>query len=217
MSSKQPGGTTTPIIAPGFDDRVHNAQQTFRSILTAMAEPGNPVRIDAELPALGCSSASLACLLTLADFDTPVWLSPSIQSDVYTYLRFHAGAPISPEPGAAAFVLLSTADALPDLSSFNAGTAVSPETAATILVDVEDFDSGITVSLSGPGLAHPKTFSPAGVTHARWRQRQELHDLFPLGVDFLFCHGKQIVGLPRSTAITFSTVSESPSVFNHDQ
>lgn len=194
----------TPIVAPGFVDPVHDGQRTFRRILSAMSEPGSVVTVQAELPDLGCSSAAVACILTLADFDTPTWISPSVVADMSTYLRFHAGVPTAQDPHAAAFALVATPSDLPPLSAFNPGTAMSPEASTTIVLEVEDFDGGTPVHLTGPGLASPRQFSPKGISVELWTELQDNHARFPAGVDLVFCCGDKIVGLPRSTEVHVS-------------
>ena len=64
------------LLAPGFDDTVINAEQTFRAILTAMGHPGQVVQTPNNLPfPKALNSASVATCMTWLDYETTVWTS----------------------------------------------------------------------------------------------------------------------------------------------
>ena len=195
-------------VLAGFADPVFDAQRTFRAVLTALAEPGRPVRLSIDVPLLDVAPAAVAVLLALADIDTPVWLGPSLDG-LHAYLRFHTGASVVDRCGDAVYGLATDIAELPPLSSFRPGTAISPETSATLLVGVSDFTSGVAATLRGPGLAAPVSLAPAGFDTSRWRELMANHDCFPRGVDLLLCSGDEIVGVPRSTRITMATTATS--------
>ena len=193
-------------VLPGFTDSVFDGQRAFRSVLTALSEPGRPVAIVVELPDLGLAPSAAAAILALADIDTPVWLSPSVH-DLRAYLRFHTGAPVADDPANATFAVAANLAELPPLGRFNAGTAISPETSATVLVVVDDFTSGMSAELTGPGIATSVGLAPAGFDAARWAEVVANHERFPRGIDLLLCCGHEIVGLPRSTRITTASAT----------
>lgn len=188
-------------VQPGFANAVFDSQIAFRSVLTALSEPGRPVSLDIDVPAFGIAPAAVAVMLALVDIDTPVWFDPSLD-DLRAYLRFHTGALSTDRCGDAAFALVADIAMLPPVSSFCQGTAISPETSATLIVGVADLTSGIAASLSGPGLASHVTLAPAGFDPGRWEELSANHARFPGGVDVVLCCGAEIVGLPRSTRIT---------------
>ncbi|MGD8889724.1 MAG: phosphonate C-P lyase system protein PhnH [Desulfobacterales bacterium] len=69
-------GMDLHLLAPGFDDTVINAEQTFRAILDAMGHPGQVVQTPNNLPfPKALNSASAATCLTWLDYETPVWTS----------------------------------------------------------------------------------------------------------------------------------------------
>lgn len=86
----------THAIGRAFGDPVQDAQASFRALLSAMSEPGTIHQLGANVgppPTLHYAAAN--CLLTLADQDTPVWLSRNFGADVSAFLKFHCGAPLT--------------------------------------------------------------------------------------------------------------------------
>jgi alpha-D-ribose 1-methylphosphonate 5-triphosphate synthase subunit PhnH len=63
------------VTAPGLSDPVGDSQEIFRSVLTALSEPGRIMQLAAPRDAsLQIDQAALAVLLALADGDTPIWI-----------------------------------------------------------------------------------------------------------------------------------------------
>lgn len=194
-------------VLPGFVDPVMDAQQVFRAMLSAFAEPAHPVDVVVELPELGASTTAVAVVLALLDIDTPLWAGPSIDEAMRAYLRFYTGVRFVNDPHEAAFALVPSVAELPRLELFNAGTAMSPETSTTVIVGVDDFVGGTVATLDGPGFASPRRLAPAGFDTDHWRALVINHQQFPAGIDLLLCSNCQVVGLPRSTRITINDAS----------
>ena len=112
----------THAIEPGagFADPVFQSQTAFRAILAALSEPGTIHQLDADIETPeGLHPASAIVLLTLADYETPIWLAAAGQQGAAGgWLRFHAACPLTPEPADAAFAVLSGAAAEPKLAAF---------------------------------------------------------------------------------------------------
>jgi len=182
-------------LTPAFADPVLDAQASFRAILEAMSRPGRIQRIEARItpPAPLCAAAA-AALLSLADADTPLWLDAG--EGVAEWLRFHCGAPITPDIGAARFVL--ACGAAPSLDALDIGTDEDPQLGATLILQVAGLVAGEGWRLTGPGIQHEHRLrvldAPADLL-AAWARN---HALFPRGVDVLLCAGESIVALPRS-------------------
>jgi alpha-D-ribose 1-methylphosphonate 5-triphosphate synthase subunit PhnH len=186
------------VLQPGFADPVAGAQSCFRAVLDAMARPGRIHQAGIGLtPPVPLAPATAAVLLMLLDYDTPVWLDPAAAA-AREWIGFHCGAPIVPAIGACSFALALT---LPELATLPAGSHEAPESAATLILQVNAFGCGRTYRLAGPGLRVPALLSvdglPAGFASA-W---QENHALFPRGVDIVLCAGSSIAALPRSVAL----------------
>lgn len=198
----------TKLMQPGFPDPVADTQTVFRSVLSALSEPAQMVDVDIDLPDLAVSTAALAALLALADADSTIWLSPSLQPDLEKYLRFHTGAKIVDIPTIATFALVGDISELPPLNAFNMGTALSPETSTTLILEVADFESGVAAVLDGPGFEFPRSLAPAGFSERHWGEVVANTQRFPAGIDIVFCSRNALIGLPRSTQVQHLVVAE---------
>lgn len=188
-------------LRPGFQDPVREAQAAFRLILEAMSNPGSIKRLmlATEAPE-GVGSAAGAVLLTLADMDTPVWLSPSLAGgDLSIWLRFHCNSPLTSDPSAAAFALAICDDTLLDLNQFNLGDAKYPDRATTLILVLPSLIGGAPVRLQGPGIENEVTIAPCGLPADFWSARTEVNSKFQFGIDLMLCAGDEIICLPRTT------------------
>jgi len=193
------------VLAPaaGFTDPVQQSQQAFRVLLDAMARPGRVVSLEQEPghPA-GLAPALAAALLTLCDLDTPVWLGPGFNTvEMRDWLRFHTGAPLASAANLAAVALLSAEQGI-TLEDFSFGTDEAPERGATLLIQVPALNGAPAATWRGPGIKDAVAMPACGLTPAFWHQRVLLGSAFPRGLDIYLACGGDIVGLPRSTAIT---------------
>jgi alpha-D-ribose 1-methylphosphonate 5-triphosphate synthase subunit PhnH len=189
---------STDILQPGFADPVAGAQTCFRAVLDAMARPGHIREAGIDLtPPAPLAPATAAVLLTLLDYDTPVWLDRD-SAAANAWIGFHCGAPIVPAADACSFAV---ALAMPDLATLRTGSHEAPESAATLILQVTAFGRGRTYRLAGPGLREPMLLTvdglPAGFASA-WQQN---HALFPCGIDIVLCAGTSLAALPRSVAL----------------
>ena len=68
--------TAPSTLAAGFSDPVLHSQSVFRSVLDAMANPGRVISLNSPLPATHTAlpQGLAMILLTLADYETPVFL-----------------------------------------------------------------------------------------------------------------------------------------------
>lgn len=179
------------------------AAHAFRAVLASFSTPATPVKIalasDAPAPLL---PAAATVLLTLADYQTPVWLSPTLNVDVVRkYLRFHTGAPLTTVSQDAAFALLTAEETGADMPAFNLGSQEYPDRATTVIIQVPNFDDGLSVTVSGPGLMQPTEVRVNEATLGLWSHIQNNNSLFPMGYDFMFASATTLMALPRSSHI----------------
>jgi alpha-D-ribose 1-methylphosphonate 5-triphosphate synthase subunit PhnH len=198
----------TSAPGAGLNDPVMDGQSVFRTVMTALAEPGIVRALDADILAsldslAGLTPAATAMLLALADFETPVWLESSLSTpEIISYLRFHAGCPIVNNPGKAQFAVIADSATLSSLDGFAIGSLDYPDRSATLLVQVETLGNGPTWRLTGPGIAATREVQIAPVNPALAGALAQNRAHFPCGVDIIFTDGVNLMGLPRSTTVT---------------
>jgi alpha-D-ribose 1-methylphosphonate 5-triphosphate synthase subunit PhnH len=193
------------LLLPAFEEPIAQAQRAFRQALTAMSEPGTIHVMDAA-PGLGAvAPAAYALCLSLFDSDTPVWLSPALDTPALrANLAFHCGCAVESDRRLAAFALL-TDDDLIDLHEFNSGTDRDPDQSCTLIVQLSDLEHGPAVAWRGPGIQHEQVLNlPVAATF--WTQRKAIN-AFPKGLDVFFACGPRLMALPRSTR-THYTMTE---------
>lgn len=190
-------------LGAGFADPVFQSQTAFRALLAALSEPGLPQQLGSGFSApAGLEPATAVVLLTLADYETPIWLPPALRDGpAAAWLRFHCGAALVEDPAAAAFAVLDGAAPTPLLSAFSLGEDQFPDRSTTVIVQCVALAGGDEVMLEGPGIADSRTIAPAGLRPGFWVEFAENAALYPLGVDLILAHGAQALGLPRSTQI----------------
>ncbi len=178
------------LIGAGFSDPVFQSQAAFRALLAALSEPGTRQTIDAGIvPPAGLHAATATALLTLADYETPIWLPAALRDGpAGAWLRFHCGAALVEEPRRAAFAVIDGTETAPLLADFDPGTDQFPDRSTTIIVQCEALEGGEGVA-------------PAGLRPGFWAEVAANNAAYPLGVDLLLTHGDAVVGLPRSTHI----------------
>jgi alpha-D-ribose 1-methylphosphonate 5-triphosphate synthase subunit PhnH len=189
------------MSASAFADPVFQSQATFRALLDAISRPGEIVAAGAGLaPPSPLRPAAAAALLTLADFETAIWLSPRwAGSEAAAWLRFHTGAPTAASPERAAFALVE-AETL-DLSRYAQGIAEYPDRSTTLIVDLDHLTAEGDLILSGPGVKGERRlgFAPRPADFlSQWRAN---HAAFPLGVDLILAAEERLAALPRTTRL----------------
>lgn len=191
------------LIGAGFADPVFQSQGAFRALLAALSEPGlaGDIGVSVE-PPTGLEPATAVALLTLADYETPIWLPATLRDGpAGAWLRFHCGAALVDDPARAAFAVIDGAITEPLLSAFNAGDDQFPDRSTTVLVQCAGFEGGEALALEGPGIPGRRSIAPIGLRAGFWREVADNAALYPLGVDLLLVHGAQALGLPRSTEV----------------
>ncbi len=197
-----PSETGDAELGQGFANPVLGSQRCFRSILAAMSEPGSVHVLGEAIEAPGGVAPSAAMvLLTLADHETPVWLTPELQWTVGPFVRFHCGAPIVDAPLAALLALLDGTKAEPGLLAFDAGDDRYPDRSATLIIQCSALEGGPPATISGPGIRTERQISPAGLHAGFWQGAAVNAERYPLGVDLILAAGDSILAIPRSTRI----------------
>lgn len=186
---------TTPVFA----ETALRSQHVFRRIMEAMARPGLVVSLG-HLPAAQAPliKASEAALLTLCDFETTLWIAPTLGAAA-DHLRFQTDARLVSSASSAAFALVEAQDL--DLAIYHPGTPNYPDRGATVVVQCEALSGGAEFLLAGPGIASVQPFAIFGLPAKFPDQLRTNRAQFPLGVDLIFASGTDVLALPRSTRI----------------
>ena len=186
-------------LLPGLVDPVFDSQTVFRAALEAFSHPGRvvPVGVSVCAPAT-LAPATVAFLLTMADFETPVWLQHH-DAAVVDYLRFHCGAPITDEPSRARFAVIADPLRMPPLDVFDPGEPEYPDRSATLLVQARLTAGVATVRLRGPGIDGAAELGVADLPDDFWPQWRRNDALFPCGVDVVFADVNALCALPRTS------------------
>jgi alpha-D-ribose 1-methylphosphonate 5-triphosphate synthase subunit PhnH len=188
---------------PGLQDSIHDAQRTFRALLDAHARPGKVYQIMAQMSVpSGLTPAFGAACLTLLDLDVVVWLQASFDAQIKAWLLFHTGCRFTQYPEEANFALIQDLAALPELSIFNWGTAEKPEASTTLLIQVENFEMGQPVILTGSGFLDQQEISPTLPLYF-WDFWMQNHQAYPQGIDVFLFTENAVMGLPRTTNSKF--------------
>lgn len=188
-------------LAEGFGDPVTASQKHFRHLLEALSRPGRIVELAAELPAppAPLSRGSYALLLSLLDYETPLWLAEA--GEAVASLRFHCGCPVTQRTGEAAFAV-APAGEMPALGEFAQGTPDYPDRSTTLLLEVGALgEGGKELVLRGPGIERSAVLAVSGLDAGLIGQLRDNHRSFPQGVDIVLVAGARIAGLPRSTEV----------------
>ncbi|MFW0767409.1 phosphonate C-P lyase system protein PhnH [Trabulsiella odontotermitis] len=189
-------------LQTAFTLPVQDAQHCFRRLLKAMSEPG--VIVSLHLLKHGWQPLNLATtsvLLTLADNDTPVWLSTAVNNDIARQnLRFHTNAPLVDQPQQAIFAVADDALSAEQLNAMSAGSAVAPETSATLIVQVAGLSGGRMLRLTGAGIAEERMIAPQ-LPECLLHELTERPHPFPLGVDLILTCGERLLAIPRTTHV----------------
>lgn len=179
-----------------------DAQHSFRRLLKAMSEPGVIValhQLKRGWQPLNIATTSL--LLTLADNDTPVWLSDTVSNDIVNQsLRFHTNAPLVNTPQEATFAVSGEEIGHEQLNALSTGSAVAPETSATLIVQVSSLSGGRMLRLTGAGIAEERMIAPQ-LPDCLIHELTERPHPFPLGVDLILTCGERLLAIPRTTHV----------------
>lgn len=188
-------------LIPGFMDQAFESQQVFRKLLNAMSYPGRIEKLSGALePPDPLYMASGAVCLTLLDYETPLWADLNPDGDAMAWIRFHTGCPVVDEPSHASFALITNNGKMPSLNQFKSGTAESPESSTTLILQLNSFIPGRSIKLSGPGIKTSMDFYLNGISDKFFQERYTVNQL-PLGVDIIFTCQNNLSAIPRSVRI----------------
>lgn len=192
------------MLALGFADPVRASQAVFRAVMEAMAHPGSMISIGGltEPPQpLGLAAGAVA--LTLIDYETPVWLDPPLAQspEIAGWLRFHTGAPLTPDPRQAAFAIIADPPRMPQFDAFSLGSMEYPDRAATLVLQIDRLSADAGFCLAGPGIKGSRALFASPLPADFARRMRANRALFPRGLDMILAAGTMLAALPRSVNV----------------
>jgi len=199
-------------IPAGFGDETQSSQSIFRAALNALSYPGKLTELKHDAnPPVDADPITSVLLLALLDSESSLWLSHSLKNTlVSSWLQFHTDCTVTENIEKADFVWIKNLDELPQLIQLQTGTDQYPDRSATCIIEIESLtqksENGAFL-LQGPGIKDKSDLEIKGWSKqecVRWNEFwNSNNDLFPCGVDVFLSDGKALVGLPRTTALSF--------------
>jgi alpha-D-ribose 1-methylphosphonate 5-triphosphate synthase subunit PhnH len=191
-------------LAGSFLEPVFDSQRAFRAAMDALATPGVIQPAGRGLPETPLPAAAAALVLSLCDYETPLYLGRSIEAlpSAPSYLRFHSDAMLVTDPAMAAFAVIDLVQDGLDLAVFAQGTPEYPDRSTTVIALTPSLTDGPALTFTGPGIASTATLRVAGLPADFAQQWNANRAAFPLGVDMIFATSDAVVGLPRSARLS---------------
>lgn len=189
-------------LMTAFTLPVQDAQQSFRRLLKAMSEPGVIVALHSLHQGwTPLNVASTSVLLTLADNDTPVWISEALNTEATSQnTRFHTNAPLAQTPEAAQFAVTDASISGEQLNALAQGTDVAPDTSATLILQVSSLSGGRMLRLTGAGIQEERMIAPQ-LPDCVIHELTERPHPFPLGIDLILTCSERLLAIPRTTHV----------------
>lgn len=179
---------------------VQDAQHNFRRLLKAMSEPG--VVVTLHPLSHGWQPLNIATtnvLLTLANNETPVWITEPLSHDIVNQsLRFHTNAPRVDAPQNAAFAIASTAISTEQLDALSNANAIGPEPGATLIIQVASLSGGRMLRLTGAGIAEERMIAPQ-LPESLINKLTECANL--PDIDLILTCGDRLLAISRTTHV----------------
>jgi alpha-D-ribose 1-methylphosphonate 5-triphosphate synthase subunit PhnH len=185
-------------------DTVHGAQEVFRILLEALANPGRILNLRSQEEQFAGQGQWLAPALTLLDKETGFFWDGDAQTG--EDMRFLTGAPqvpleaadfvFLPAPGGMASPGAPRAEADRILSRVKRGAHIDPQDSALLFIAAGERYSGEAaageaakepVSLEGPGIPPAGRRIDLAPAEADWcRAREDLGLEYPCGIELIF-------------------------------
>ncbi len=189
-------------------DFVHDSQQTFRTMMMALAFPGiirrlDPISLSFTKPDF---DFILQPLLTLLDFETTfcvVCRDKNLLDAVTQYIKINTNSQPCKLPQSD-FILCLDPSLNGRFPKLKKGTLSQPNKGATVFYLLDSLAhlqkaNAIGLSLTGPGIKDVHTVYVSGLDPGEIKQWIQYKNHYPMGVDiFLVSRSGSMIGIPRS-------------------
>lgn len=170
-------------VPDAFETRTN---ATFEALMWGLSRPGSVQ----QLPTPGMAGIAEALL----DRECRVFCDDTHLADVISGLgAARVALPLADH------CFLSLASSLDQLAQVATGSALYPDSGATIVAGA-GFGTGQRLRLTGPGIETVSEIALDGIAPSFWALRAALCR-YPAGFDLFLIDGARVIGLPRSTTI----------------
>ncbi|HYA18425.1 MAG TPA: phosphonate C-P lyase system protein PhnH [Bryobacteraceae bacterium] len=196
-----------------YYDEVFDAQKHFRALLDSMARPGKinvlePVPLD---PPPGLNAASALAGFALMDADSTFEVIGMMHGEA-AYLASNTNAR-RVETAKAHFIFARGSESPDFLESADCGTLLYPDTAATVVLQLDaasrsPLPGGLRLTLEGPGIDGRGVLYVRGLNADLLLALQARNAEFPLGIDTILTFANEsgapaLAALPRTTRVSW--------------
>lgn len=192
-------------------DTIRSDQQTFRTTLSALANPGQIERLAtaarSDAPTVNGNRFTGPLLMALLDHEVSFAVEPGPDAGVFAaFILKRTRCPIV-STDRAAFVVADHSRLDPQLPlELRTGSFDYPDDSATLIVQVPTLDqdaaTDLRISLEGPGVPGRRIINLSGVTGELFAARDRANAHYPIGIDLIFIdHEGRIIALPRTTQV----------------
>lgn len=198
---------------PDFD-AVFDSQKAFRTLLRAMARPGEIERLPHTqlCPPQGLSPYPMLVLFSLLDHEVSFEVIDEKHiianlAEVTNYIAVRTRSSVIPFRNAD-FILVYGGTSKGRIVEAQRGTLEYPDRGATVLYEVnaigEILSDGIELQLTGPGIKDRRCLCIDGLARDEVESILKTRQEFPLGVDIILSDSQgKVAALPRSTEINY--------------
>jgi phosphonate C-P lyase system protein PhnH len=159
---------------------------------------------DTHTPVHGLYPAAAALCKALLNSARTIWIDQPDKSLLHQWCLWRTEGLLSPSPEKADFTLVTCPSCMPALYHLNIGDGRDPATATTLLIQVPELDpQGDFLWDPSKNRVSPQKAIP-GLPKAFWRQRFELQEMLPWGIDIFFIHDRSFVALPRNVSVAIA-------------
>lgn len=181
-----------------YFDEVFDAQEMFRRIMDAMANPTKTISVsDIAAKMYGETPELLAVAMTLLDNEVSycAYQNPTLSEQIS--LLTHAR---EENVGQADFIFMTDTKQLEFvIETAKCGTLADPHRSAVIIALIDD-QTDICLRLFGAGIDHVTEFFTSQIVEAAIKARDQQMYEYPQGIDFLFISKQRnLFAVPRLT------------------
>lgn len=199
----------TAVPRTTSNDPILAAQHTFRTLLGALAAPGQVLHLDIH-PAVSRAGSIgnpwlASALLTLIDHEVSLAVAPSPAAEALgDFLYRRTRTPLVPMDQAD-FIAASLATFDPGtLDQVKRGSLEYPDDSVTLVLLVDSLvappDPAATFTVSGPGVNGSRQVVLPGMPDAFLAARDRVNRHYPMGIDCVFIDDSgRVIALPRTS------------------